>query len=197
MMYSEFLRRNSFDLEELLSFSYGNLVEDPPENFTARLPSPPFLMMDRITRIEGSGRTGFVKAEFDVRLDAWYFQCHFSGDPVKPGCLSVDAVWQLLGFFCVWRGSLGSGRALGSGEISFNGQIRPYNKIVRYEIDIRRYSQLKESGASIVIGDGRVFVDDELIAEIKQARTGVFKGIAYPDYPNRSRNSIGGIMRAG
>jgi 3-hydroxydecanoyl-[acyl-carrier-protein] dehydratase (EC 4.2.1.60) len=80
--------------------------------------------------------------------------------------------------------------------VSFNGQIRPFNRTVRYEIDVRRFSQLKESGASIVIGDGRVFVDDELIAEIHQARTGVFKGIAYPDYPRRSLHSTGGIMRS-
>jgi len=197
MKYSEFQSRNSFAFEELLAFSHGRLVDDPPEGFTARLPAPPFLMMDRIPLIEGSGRTGQIRAELDVRLDAWYFQCHFHGDPVKPGCLSVDAIWQLLGFFCVWRGSLGSGRALGSGEICFNGQIRPFNKIVRYEIDIRRYSQLKESGAGIVIGDGRVLVDGELIAEMKQMRTGVFKGITYPDYPRRSKNSLGGIMRSG
>jgi 3-hydroxyacyl-[acyl-carrier protein] dehydratase/trans-2-decenoyl-[acyl-carrier protein] isomerase len=106
----------------------------------------------------------------------------------------VDAIWQLLGFFCVWSGSLGTGRALGCGEVAFNGQIRPFNKCVRYEIDVRRYSRLKESGASIVIGDGRIYVDDELIATVGQARTGVFKDIAYKDYPLRSKNSVGGIM---
>jgi len=89
---------------------------------------------------------------------------------------------------------MGSGRALGCGDISFNGQIRPFNKRVRYEIDIRRYSHLKESGASVVIGDGRIYVDDELIATVGQARTGVFKDIAYKDYPLRSPNSIGGMM---
>ena len=119
------------------------------------------------------------------------------GDPVQPGCLCVDAVWQLLGFYCVWRGALGAGRALGCGEITFSGQIRPYNKCVRYDIEVRRFAQLKDSGASIAIGDGKVFVDNELIAHIKDARTGVFKGIIYPDYPKRSANSIGGIMRGG
>lgn len=197
MTYSEFQGRNHFEFAELLAFAYGNLVEDPPEGFSARLPAPPFLMFDRITSLEGSGRTGHMVAELDVRLDAWFFQCHFCGDPVKPGCLSVDAIWQLLGFFCVWRGSPGNGRALGCGEIFFNGQIRPFNKLVRYEVDIRRYARLKDSGAGIVIGDGRIYVDGELIAEMKQARTGVFRGIAYPDYPRRSRNSVGGVMRSG
>jgi 3-hydroxyacyl-[acyl-carrier protein] dehydratase / trans-2-decenoyl-[acyl-carrier protein] isomerase len=192
--YKEFMARDHFNLEELLGFSYGTLVKDPPEHFDARLPAPPFLMVDRITQITSNGRQGKIIAEQDIRLDAWYFQCHMPGDPVQPGCLCVDAVWQLLGFYCLWRGSLGSGRALGCGEVSFNGQIRPFNKCVRYEIDVRRYSQLKDSGATVVIGDGKIFVDDELIAVVLQARTGVFKNIAYRDYPVRSKNSVGGIM---
>jgi 3-hydroxyacyl-[acyl-carrier protein] dehydratase/trans-2-decenoyl-[acyl-carrier protein] isomerase len=135
-----------------------------------------------------------VIAEQDIRMDAWYFQCHMPGDPVQPGCLCVDAIWQSLGFYCIWRGALGSGRALGCSGVTFNGQIRPFNKCVRYEVDIRRYSRLKESGASLGIGDGRIYVDNELIAAVTQARTGVFKEIAYKDYPLRSKNSIGGIM---
>ncbi len=169
-------------------------MSDPPEGFEARLPAPPFLMVDRITNVESKGTMGKIIAEQDVRLDAWYFQCHFTADPVQPGCLGVDAIWQLLGFFCVWRGALGSGRALGCGEVVFNGQIRPFNKTIRYEVDIRRYSHLKDSGASVAVGDGRVYVDDELIYTVGQARTGIFKDIAYPDYPARSKNSIGGIM---
>ena len=194
MNYQEFMARDHFNLEEILGFSYGTLVADPPEHFDARLPAPPFLMVDRVLKIESDGRKGKIIAEQDIRLDAWYFQCHMPGDPVQPGCLCVDAVWQLLGFYCLWRGSLGSGRALGCGEVSFNGQIRPFNKCVRYEIDVRRYSQLKDSGATVVIGDGKIFVDDELIAAVSQARTGVFKNIAYRDYPVRSKNSVGGIM---
>jgi 3-hydroxyacyl-[acyl-carrier protein] dehydratase/trans-2-decenoyl-[acyl-carrier protein] isomerase len=92
-------------------------------------------------------------------------------------------------------GGLGGGRALGSEEIIFSGQIRPYNKTVRYEIDVRRFSNLKDSGASIVIGDGKVFVDDELIMTIQKARTGIFRGIVYPDYPKMSPNSKGGIIK--
>jgi len=155
----------------------------------------PFLMVDRVLSFKAQGRQGLIVAEQDVRLDAWYFQCHMPGDPVQPGCLCVDAVWQLLGFYCLWRGGLGSGRALGCGEVSFSGQIRPFNRVVRYEVQVKRFSQLKESGASVVIGDGLVFVDDEPIMEVKDARTGVFKGISYPDYPRRTRNSVGGIMR--
>jgi 3-hydroxyacyl-[acyl-carrier protein] dehydratase/trans-2-decenoyl-[acyl-carrier protein] isomerase len=194
MNYQEFTEREHFNLEELIAFAYGTLVNNPPAHFDARLPAPPFLMIDRIRSIVKDRSQGKIIAEQDIRMDAWYFQCHMPGDPVQPGCLCVDAVWQLLGFYCIWRGAVGSGRALGCGDISFNGQIRPFNKRVRYEIDIRRYSRLKESGASVVIGDGRIYVDDELIATVGQARTGVFKDIAYKDYPLRSPNSIGGMM---
>lgn len=195
MYYSEFIKTRQFSLEELLAFSYGQLVDDPPPSFDARLPAPPFLMVDRILSITHSGRRGAIVAEQDVKVDAWFFQCHMPGDPVQPGCLCVDAIWQLLGFYCVWRGARGSGRALGCEEVSFNGQIRPYNRIVRYEIDVKRYAELKESGTSLAIADGRVIVDGELIMTIANARTGVFKGIAYPDYPKRSPNSTGKIIK--
>jgi 3-hydroxyacyl-[acyl-carrier protein] dehydratase / trans-2-decenoyl-[acyl-carrier protein] isomerase len=194
MKYQEFLKRDHFNFEEILAFAYGTLITDPPEHFDAKLPVPPFLMIDRILLIESDGKKGKIIAEQDIRLDAWYFQCHFPGDPVQPGCLGVDAIWQLLGFFCVWSGSPGTGRALGCGDVAFNGQIRPFNKCARFEVDVRRYSRLKESGASIVIGDGRIYIDNELIATVGQARTGIFKDIAYKDYPRRSKHSIGGIM---
>jgi 3-hydroxyacyl-[acyl-carrier protein] dehydratase/trans-2-decenoyl-[acyl-carrier protein] isomerase len=192
--YQEFLSRDHFNFEEILAASYGTLISDPPPHLDGRLPTPPFLMVDRILKVESDGKHGRIIAEQDIRMDAWYFQCHFIGDPVQPGCLCVDAVWQLLGFYCLWRGALGYGRALGCGDISFSGQIRPFNKCVRYEIAVRRYAQLKGSGAAIVVGDGKVFVDNELIASVQGARTGIFKGIGYTDYPNRSQNSIGGIM---
>ena len=194
MTYEEFQKSSHFGLEELIAFAYGTLVEDPPEGFSGRLPAPPFLMVDRILEIRSDGRQGKIVAEQDIRLDAWYFQCHMPADPVQPGCLGVDAIWQLLGFFCIWRGALGSGRALGCGEVVFSGQIRPFNRCVRYEVDVRRFTNLKESGASIVIGEGMVSVDGETVAEIHGARTGVFKGIAYPDYPRRSANAVGGRM---
>jgi len=182
-------------LDELIAFSYGRLVTDPPDEFDARLPAPPFLMIDRILSIAANGRKGTIIAEQDVKLDAWYFQCHMPGDPVQPGCLCVDAIWQLLGFYCVWQGSLGGGRALGCDEVAFNGQIRPHNTVVRYEVSVKRYSLLKESGSGHVIADGSVFVDDEMIMTMRNARVGVFRGIVYPDYPMTSPNSKGGIIK--
>jgi 3-hydroxyacyl-[acyl-carrier protein] dehydratase/trans-2-decenoyl-[acyl-carrier protein] isomerase len=101
----------------------------------------------------------------------------------------------LLGFYCIWRGAIGAGRALGCGEVAFNGQVRPFNRCVRYEIDVKRFSNLKDSGASIAIADARVSVDGEVIASIQAARVGVFRGIAYPDYPLRSKHAVGGILR--
>ena len=195
MTYHEFKLRNAFSHEELVAVAYGRLVDDLPEGADARLPAPPFLMVDRVLSFQAAGPHGSIVAEQDIRFDAWYFQCHMPGDPVQPGCLCVDSVWQLLGLYCVWRGALGTGRALGCGEVAFNGQVRPFNRCVRYEIDVKRYSNLKDSGTSIAIGDAQVFVDDEAIASIQAARVGVFNGIAYPDYPRRSRHAVGGILR--
>ena len=194
MTYEEFKKSSCFGQEELIAFAHGTLVDVPPEGFAARLPAPPLLMVDRILEIHADGRRGWITAEQDIRVDAWYFQCHMPGDPIQPGCLSVDAIWQLLGFYGVWRGAIGSGRALGCGEVAFSGQIRPFNRVMRYEVDVQRFAQLKESGTSIIIGEGRVFVDDEEITEVHGARTGIFQGIAYPDYPLRSTNSIGGRL---
>ena len=195
MRYEVFQNKNNFDLNHLIAFAYGRLVEDPPPHFEARLPAPPFLMIDRILSITRNGNRGAVVAEQDVRLDAWYFQCHFAGDPVQPGCLCVDAIWQLLGFYCVWRGAAGSGRALGSNEIQFQGQIRPHNKVVRFELQISRFQDLKQRGTGLAIADGRVFVDGDLIALVHKARVGTFSGITYADYPAVSCNSIGGLSQ--
>lgn len=184
MKYAEFLEKQSFDLTALIAFSYGRLIEDPPEHFDARLPAPPFLMVDRIKEIRNDGNKGRIIAEQDIRLDAWYFQCHFPGDPVQPGCLGVDAVWQLLGFYCVWRGALGAGRALGCEEIEFTGQIRPYNQCVRFDIDVIRFRHMKQNGGSgLVIADAAISADGEPVARIKKARSGTFKDIVYRGYP--------------
>lgn len=184
MLYAEFLERDHFTKTELLACSKSVLVEDAPEAGVAPLPSPPFLMFDRVTKLERSGKSGLIVAEQDIFPDAWFFQCHFQGDPVQPGCLGVDAVWQLIGFYCNAAGAQGSGRALGAQNIEFDGQIRPYDKVVRYEVDVRRFSILKESGSAIAIANGRVYVDDVLIYTIKNAKVGIFKDIAYKDYPN-------------
>ena len=195
MTYAEFLQRTQFSKADLLASAWGTLVEDPPPEGLATLPAPPMLMVDRVVEIGHRGAQGRIVAEYDVQVDAWFFQCHFRSDPVQPGCLGVDAIWQLIGFYGAVRGAKGSGRALGAKEIEFVGQIRPYNKLVRYEIDIRRYTELAEAGAAIAIGTGRVIVDGEPIYTVKDAKVGVFKGIRYPDYPQRSANSVGGQMQ--
>lgn len=195
MKYVEFLQRSDFSKEELLASAWGTLVDDPPEDGMPTLPAPPMLMVDRIVAIAHRGAQGRIVAEYDVPVDAWFFQCHFRSDPVQPGCLGVDAIWQLIGFYGAVRGAKGAGRALGAKEIEFVGQIRPYNKVVRYEIDIRRYAELTETGAAIAIGTGQVIVDGEPIYTVKDAKVGIFRDIRYPDYPQRSANSLGGIMK--
>jgi len=192
LKYAEFQARDHFAADELLAFAHGRLVDDPPPTFGARLPLPPMLMLDRITEIRRTGNRGRIVGERDVRLDDWFFQCHFLGDPVQPGCLGVDGVWQLLGFFCAWAGGSGSGRALGCGEVEFSGQIRPRDVCVRTEVDVRRYTQLEKVGASMVIGDATLSVDGEPIYRVERARVGTFQQIAYPDYPLASPNSRGG-----
>ncbi len=194
MKYEEFLARTHFSQQELLAFAHGTLFDDAPDTAKARLPLPPMLMVDRILEIGRDGSRGRILAERDVRLDDWFFQCHFLGDPVQPGCLGVDGVWQLLGFFCAWCGGPGTGRALGCGEVEFFGQIRPHDATVRYEVDVRRYTELEKAGASMVIGDASVLVDGEPIYSIKRARVGTFQAIEYPDYPHPSRNARGGRM---
>lgn len=192
LSYEEFKARDRFDKEELLAMAYGRLISDPPPGFGARLPIPPMMMVDRIEEISADGRRGRIVAEQDVELDAWFFHCHFLGDPVQPGCLGVDAVWQLVGFYCAWRGALGTGRALGCQEVEFAGQIRPHDAVVRYEIDIARYQELATS--AVAIGDARVLVDGSEIYTIRRAKVGVFRDIDYPDYPWPSENSRGGRL---
>ncbi len=194
MKYAEFRERDHFDQAELLAFAHGRLFDDGPAEVEARLPLPPMLMLDRITEIRRKGSRGRIVAERDVRLDDWFFQCHFLGDPVQPGCLGVDGVWQLIGFYCAWNGAMGTGRALGCSEVEFAGQIRPHDKVVRFEIDIVRYQDLPKSGSAVAIGDARVLVDGEHIYDIHRAKVGVFRDIDYPDYPWPSLHSKGGRM---
>jgi 3-hydroxyacyl-[acyl-carrier protein] dehydratase/trans-2-decenoyl-[acyl-carrier protein] isomerase len=193
MRYAEFLERGRFSREELVALSRGNLVDDAPAEFV-RLPGPPMLMLDRVVELHREGARGRIVGEQDIHLTDWFFQCHFHGDPVQPGCLGVDAIWQLLGLYCAATGAPGSGRALGCKEVEFSGQIRPYDQTVRYEVDIRRFSLLPASGAAVAIGSARVLVDGEVIYTIRDAKVGTFVGIRYPDYPARSENSVGGIL---
>ena len=194
LTHAEFLGRDAFTQAELLAFAYGRLIKDPPEHFRARLPLPPMLMVDRIDHISANKSRGTLSASRDVHLDDWFFHCHFLGDPVQPGCLGLDGVWQMLGFYCNWRGGVGAGRALGCGEVEFFGQIRPHDVTMRYEIQIKRYTELKKAGAAMVIGDAQVLIDDEEIYTVKGARVGLFRGIDYPDYPDESENAHGGRM---
>lgn len=195
MKYEEYLARTRFSKEELIAIGWGNLVEDPPCRDFGALPAPPLLMLDRVTEVEREGSRGKIVAERDVHLDDWFFQCHFRVDPVQPGCLGVDAIWQLLGLYCSVRGARGIGRALGCKEIEFFGQIRPHDRLVRYEVEIRRYSELKSSGTALVVGTGKVFVDGEHIYTINDAKVGLFEGIRYTGYPARSENHSGGVMK--
>ena len=178
MTFTEFQARSRFDAPELVSFARGTLVADAPAGFAARLPLPPLLMVDRIVDIRADGARGRIVAERDVHADDWFFQCHFLGDPVQPGCLGLDAVWQLIGFFCAWRGGLGAGRALGCGEVAFEGQIRPTNRVVRYEVAVRRRSTFAEGGVTLAIADARVLVDEAPIYTVKGARVGLFPELA-------------------
>lgn len=193
--YEQFVEKESFTKQELLAYAWGNLIENKPVEGCGQLPAPPMLMFDRVTEIIHKGKRGRIVAEQDIRLDDWFFQCHFRQDPVQPGCLGVDAVWQLIGFYACVRGAKGAGRALGAGEIDFFGQIRPHNKVVRYEIDIKRYVDMPAKGSSIAIGSATVLVDGEAIYTINDARVGVFKDIQYQDYPHQSQHAVGGQLQ--
>ncbi len=195
MKYTEYLGSTSLDKSQLLALAWGTLVDDPPEGGFAALPAPPMLMMDRVIEISHTGNRGKIVAEQDVQLDAWFFQCHFRGDPVQPGCLGVDAVWQLIGLYAGLRGARGAGRALGVGAVEFRGQIRPHNRVVRYEVDIRRYAELPSSGSALAIGNATVSVDGEAIYTLTDAKVGIFLNIRYEDYPHASEKSRGGVMQ--
>lgn len=164
-------KQNSYTYDELIAHGNGEL----PDQCDARLPLPPMLMFDRIIEInddQGEYGKGKIIAELDVKPDLWFFQCHFKGDPVMPGCLGLDAVWQLIGFFLGWIGGPGKGRALGVGEVKFTGQVEPDAKLVRYEIDLKRVISRK---LFMGIGDAKVTVDGEEIYSMTDLRVGLFK----------------------
>lgn len=161
----------SLDREQLLACARGDVFG--PGN--ARLPLPPMLMFDRITRISAVGGeygNGVIEAELDIRPDLWFFGCHFEGDPVMPGCLGLDAMWQLAGFFLPWLGEPGRGRALGVGGVKFRGQVGPESRLVSYRIDIERVMRGK---LALVIADGRTLVDGREIYTATRLRVGLFR----------------------
>ena len=164
-------QQNSFTKKELLSCSTGELFG--PGN--SQLPAPNMLMMDRIVEIHetgGSHDKGYIVAELDITPDLWFFACHFPGDPVMPGCLGLDAMWQLVGFFLGWSGGPGKGRALGVGEVKFKGQVLPSAKKVTYRIDLKRVIKRK---LFMGLGDGTVEVDGRVIYEAKDLKVGLFQ----------------------
>ena len=163
-------KQHSYNRDELLSCGRGELFG--PEN--AQLPLPDMLMFDRITQIsEVGGRygKGEIIAELDVRPDLWFFDCHFQGDPVMPGCLGLDAMWQMVGFFLGWMGGPGKGRALGVGEVRFRGQVLPHNQRVTYHIELKRVIMRK---LVMGIADASMKVDDKIIYEANDLRVGLF-----------------------
>lgn len=164
-------RQNSYNYEDLMTCARGELFG--PGN--AQLPMPPMLMLDRINVINDDGGVygkGQIIAELDVKPDLWFFDCHFQGDPVMPGCLGLDAMWQLVGFFQGWLGHEGKGRALAAGEVKFTGQIEPDAKLVTYTIDIKRVIARK---LVMGIADGTVNVDGKDIYRAEDLRVGLFK----------------------
>ena len=161
----------AYNKEELIACGMGNLFG--PGN--AQLPVDQMLMIDRIPHISSEGGEydrGQIIAELDIHPDLWFFQCHFPGDPVMPGCLGLDAMWQLVGFFLGWRGNPGRGRALGSGDVKFTGQILPTAKRVEYKIQIKRVIERK---LVMGIADGTVAVDGTVIYTAKDLRVGLFQ----------------------
>ncbi|QDW66921.1 3-hydroxyacyl-[acyl-carrier-protein] dehydratase FabA [Luteimonas granuli] len=166
-------RPSSLDREQLLACGRGEMFGEG----NARLPAPPMLMMDRITHIASEGGAygkGVIRAELDITPDMWFFDCHFLSDPVMPGCLGLDAMFQLAGFYLPWLGEPGRGRALGCGELKFSGQVLPSARLVSYEIDIRRVMRGK---VPLVIADGRTFVDGNEIYVVSSMRVGLFKDL--------------------
>lgn len=162
--------QKSFTYDELVACSQGEVFGEG----NAQLPAPGMLMVDRIINIDANGGAfgkGQLVAELDIKPNLWFFNVHFPGDPVMPGCLGLDALWQLTGFFLAWLGNPGKGRALGSGEVKFTGQILPDNKLVRYVIDFKRVISRK---LKMVIADGKVEVDGKTIYVAKDLRVGLF-----------------------
>ncbi|MFM1911071.1 MAG: beta-hydroxydecanoyl thioester dehydrase [Pseudomonadota bacterium] len=163
-------KKNSFTYEELLSCGRGEMFGAG----NAQLPLPPMLMFDRIVSITEEGGKygqGQIIAELDVKPDLWFFGCHFEGDPVMPGCLGLDAMWQLVGFYLGWKGGPGRGRALGAGEVKFSGQVLPTGKKVTYYIDLKRVIMRK---LVMGIADARMELDGREIYVANDLRVGLF-----------------------
>lgn len=174
-------KQHSYNYEELILSSHGRLFG--PGN--PQLPAPNMLMFDRITRINeygGQHGKGEMSAELDVHPELWFFSCHFRGDPVMPGCLGLDALWQMVGFYLGWIGGNGAGRALGCGEVKFTGQILPDNRLVTYNIELKR---LINRRLVMGIADGVVLVDGNPIYEAYDLKVGLFQNAGELEHTNK------------
>lgn len=163
-------RKHAYNKEDLIKCGHGELFG--PGN--AQLPTDNMLMMDRITYISDKGGAhgkGLITAELDIKPELWFFECHFPGDPVMPGCLGLDAMWQMVGFYLGWLGNPGHGRALGVGEVKFTGQVLPDAKLVKYVIDVKRVITRK---LVLGIADGKLEVDGRKIYTARDLRVGLF-----------------------
>ncbi len=166
------MKKNSYSFDELINCGKGKLFG--PGN--AKLPLPPMLMFDRITEIyenNGDFNKGSLKAELDIKKDLWFFDCHFKEDPVMPGCLGLDAMWQLVGFYLGWLGNPGKGRALGVGTVKFTGEVLQNVKLVRYEINMKKI--MSPGGTTVGLANGTVLADDKKIYSADSLKVGLFK----------------------
>ena len=166
------MQKNNYNYDDLISCGEGKLFGEG----NAKLPLPPMLMFDRITEIKknsGEFKKGFIKAELDIKDNLWFFDCHFKGDPVMPGCLGLDAMWQLVGFYLGWIGNPGKGRALGVGTVKFTGEVLQNVKIVKYEIDMKKI--MSPGGTTVGLANGIVLADDKKIYSADSLKVGLFK----------------------
>ena len=166
------MKKNSYSYDDLLNCGNGKLFG--PGN--AKLPLPPMLMFDRITEIDekkGAFSKGSLKAELDIKKDLWFFDCHFKEDPVMPGCLGLDAMWQLVGFYLGWIGNPGKGRALGVGTVKFTGEVLQNVKLVKYEIDMKKI--MSPGGTTVGLANGILLADGKKIYSADNLKVGLFK----------------------
>ena len=166
------MKKKSYTYDELIDCAKGNLFGKG----NAKLPMPPMLMIDRITEINqksGEFKKGFIKAELDIKEELWFFDCHFKDDPVMPGCLGLDAMWQLVGFYLGWTGEPGKGRALGVNSVKFTGEVLKNIKMATYEIDIKRI--LKKEGTAVGLANGILKADGKKIYVAENLKVGLFQ----------------------